>query len=193
MQGQKPGKPGRGPVVPQECEECGTGFQIGGPIWTPPLANKAFVQKLLDAVGPESTYAPGIGLATRPRINGMMTAVLEEVETPLYHDLPSMCGILHCTCPPMEQFHAALVNAGYVLYIRLHTNMAHLVGLVGGLIYALSQHLWRSRVFSFPLEYSVIVSHRQVVFPSLTNTIKLYVVFFCFFLFSQLCCVAVAL
>ena len=130
MQGQKPGKPGRGPVVPQECEECGTGFQIGGPIWTPPLANKAFVQKLLDAVGPESTYAPGIGLATRPRINGMMTAVLEEVETPLYHDLPSMCGILHCTCPPMEQFHAALVNAGYVLCIRLHTNMAQLVGLI---------------------------------------------------------------
>ena len=42
--------PGTGPPVGETCPECGRRFHLGGPIWSEPIHNEDFVQKVLDKV-----------------------------------------------------------------------------------------------------------------------------------------------
>merc|ERR1712176_1072473 len=52
-------------------------------------------------------------IATRTRLQGLLTSVSEELETPLYYTLPGLCQSLRCSSPPLRAFKGALVNAGY--------------------------------------------------------------------------------
>lgn len=42
--------PGTGPPVGETCPECGRKFHLGGPIWSEPIHNQEFVQKVLEKV-----------------------------------------------------------------------------------------------------------------------------------------------
>lgn len=93
------------------CPQTGKRFKIGGPIWSPPIHDTAWVESLLerskDNPGP---YPP----ATTKRIHGMLTSVSEELpDVPLFYSLPDMCSTLHCNSPRMIDMQAALVNAGF--------------------------------------------------------------------------------
>jgi hypothetical protein len=62
-----------------------------------------------DRVVPEMKW-----IATKTRLHGLLTSVSEELsDVPLFYILPDLCHILHCSCPPLLQVKAALVNAGY--------------------------------------------------------------------------------
>ena len=45
--------PSIGPVVGETCKECGQKFQIGGPIWSEPMHDQSFVEKLLQGIRKE--------------------------------------------------------------------------------------------------------------------------------------------
>jgi tRNA (guanine26-N2/guanine27-N2)-dimethyltransferase len=52
-------------------------------------------------------------IATRARLQGLLTSVSEEIDTPLYYQLPDLCQTLHLSNPPQKAIMAALGNAGY--------------------------------------------------------------------------------
>ena len=126
--GQKGGKNGNGyqstRVNPSICPETGAQFKVGGPLWLGPLHDQSVVSvalKRLASGGGGSTtttssneISPNMNLiATRSRLEGLLTSVSEELDNPLYYTLPGLCLVLKCTSPPMKSFKAAIVNAGY--------------------------------------------------------------------------------
>jgi tRNA (guanine26-N2/guanine27-N2)-dimethyltransferase len=116
--GQKGGKNGNGyqstRVEPSKCPETGAPFKIGGPLWLGPLHDQDVVGVALERLADEQCDAPDMNLiATRKRLQGLLTSVSEELDTPLYYTLPGLCQALRCTSPPIRAFKGAIVNAGY--------------------------------------------------------------------------------
>ena len=109
----------RAPLYPV-CPETGGQFKTAGPCWIGPLHDLSFVQEAISRLEPllaEQTIDQTMefsNLATCKRIHGLLTVVSEELhDVPLYYLLPDLCHILGCPMPPMNQFRAALSNAGY--------------------------------------------------------------------------------
>ena len=101
--------PGRGPPVGRTCEECGKEFYIGGPIWSDPMHSSVFLDQMLQHVRGEGGY-----LGTVKRMEGLLTLAAEELpHTPLYYELSTLSKTLHTTCPPLQAFRSAVLNAGY--------------------------------------------------------------------------------
>ena len=98
--------------APSVCEETGAQFKVGGPMWLAPLHNRDVVLEALARLGNHQDDRVKF-MATRDRLEGLLTVVSEELEVPLYYTLPDLCHVLNCCCPPMAQFKAAIVNAGY--------------------------------------------------------------------------------
>jgi tRNA (guanine26-N2/guanine27-N2)-dimethyltransferase len=116
--GQKGGKNGNGyqstRVEPSKCPETDAPFKIGGPLWLGPLHDQDVVGVALERLADEQCDAPDMNLiATRKRLQGLLTSVSEELDTPLYYTLPGLCQALRCTSPPIRAFKGAIVNAGY--------------------------------------------------------------------------------
>jgi tRNA (guanine26-N2/guanine27-N2)-dimethyltransferase len=107
-----------GPVVPQNCSECGRGHQvstlaashtapllttsqIGGPVWGGPIHNAAFLDKLLASF----EEAPAKDLHEIRRLRGLVGMARAELEDcPLYYSLPSLCRTVHVTVPSLAVF-----------------------------------------------------------------------------------------
>jgi len=71
---------------------------------------KAALERLFD----EKCESPNMKLiATRRRLQGLLSSVSEELDIPLYYTLPGLCQTLRCTSPPLKAFKAAIINAGY--------------------------------------------------------------------------------
>ena len=116
--GQKGGKNRNGyqstRVEPSKCPETGAPFKVGGPLWLGPLHDQNVVRDALERLSDEACKSPDMGLmATRTRLQGLLTSVSEELDTPLYYSLPGLCQTLRCSSPPLRAFKGALVNAGY--------------------------------------------------------------------------------
>ncbi|VEU35095.1 unnamed protein product [Pseudo-nitzschia multistriata] len=117
-QGQKGGKNNNGyqssRVEPSKCPETGAPFKIGGPLWLGPLHDQTVVKVALERLANKECKAPNMELiATRERLQGLLTSVSEELDTPLYYTLPGLCQALRCSCPPLREFKGAILNAGY--------------------------------------------------------------------------------
>ena len=96
------------------CPETGSPWKIGGPAWLGPLHDQDVVREALGRLSDPDCTAPNMKLiATRKRLLGLLTSVSEELDVPLFYSLPDICKKLHCSSPPMKQFKAAIVNAGY--------------------------------------------------------------------------------
>jgi len=105
----------RAPLVPQ-CEETGAQFKVGGPIWLGPLHAKDVVDEALQRlVSKKDSILPDMALiATKERLVGLLTSVSEElIDVPLFYTLPLLGQTLKTHTPPIQQFKAAIVNAGY--------------------------------------------------------------------------------
>jgi tRNA (guanine26-N2/guanine27-N2)-dimethyltransferase len=73
-------------------------MQIGGPIWSGPLHDKAFVTRL------EHLASAG-EFGTARRMQGVLAVVGEELpDVPLYYTLDRLCSVMHSECVPMMQF-----------------------------------------------------------------------------------------
>jgi tRNA (guanine26-N2/guanine27-N2)-dimethyltransferase len=90
------------------CPICkGNAFQIGGPLWNGPLHSPEFLKGVLERV-PHFTH-----LGTIPRIVGMCSVALEELEVPFYFPISLLANVL-CSCTaPLLSIYSALLWAGF--------------------------------------------------------------------------------
>lgn len=101
--------PGVGPPVGPTCEHCGHKHQIGGPMWSAPIHDVDFIDKMLKRIERD-----GEQFGTSERMVGMLNVAREELQdVPLYYVLDDICNVLHCSPPNMLQMRSALLNAGY--------------------------------------------------------------------------------
>ncbi|GAA6039525.1 hypothetical protein JCM8097_008367 [Rhodosporidiobolus ruineniae] len=100
------------------CSECGGKFHIGGPLWSAPIHNKAFIRRMLDTLdaSEEAKQAgPEHGFKTQERIRGMLTVAEAECEAPLYFSPAKMASLFHSVCPPLPTMASALLHANYTV------------------------------------------------------------------------------
>ena len=64
--------PGFGPVVPQECSDCGKKYNMGGPIWSAPIHDQEWVTCILEDVKSMKDHYPAYG-----RISAVLTTISE--------------------------------------------------------------------------------------------------------------------
>ncbi|KAM7266915.1 hypothetical protein ACFE04_009081 [Oxalis oulophora] len=101
--------PGFGPVVPQDCADCGKKFNMGGPIWSAPIHDQEWVNSILVDVQSMKSRYPAYD-----RISAVLTTISEELpDVPLFLSLHSLCATLKCTSPSVIMFRSAVLNAGY--------------------------------------------------------------------------------
>ncbi|PIA46067.1 hypothetical protein AQUCO_01600384v1 [Aquilegia coerulea] len=101
--------PGYGPVVPQECSDCGKRFNVGGPIWSAPIHDQDWVSSILSSVKSMRERYPAYD-----RISAVLTTVSEELpDVPLFLSLHNLCATLKCTSPSAVIFRSAVINAGF--------------------------------------------------------------------------------
>lgn len=101
--------PGIGPVVPQECSDCGKKFNVGGPIWSAPIHDQDWVLSTLTDVRQMKDRYPAYN-----KITSVLTTVSEELhEIPLFFSLHNISGTVKCTSPSAVMFRSAVINAGY--------------------------------------------------------------------------------
>lgn len=100
----------QGPPVGPHCPYCGFTNHLTGPMYSGPLHNKEFINKILEinqSQLDDETYG------TRKRIEGMLTLALNEVEEPFYFKPEKISSVLKCQCPPLKVVIAALGNLNY--------------------------------------------------------------------------------
>ncbi|CAD6203066.1 unnamed protein product [Miscanthus lutarioriparius] len=101
--------PAIGPVVPQECSNCGKKFNIGGPIWSAPIHDQDWVVSTLTGVKSMKDRYPAYD-----KITSVLTTVSEELhDIPLFFSLHNIAGTVKCTSPSLVMFRSAVLNAGY--------------------------------------------------------------------------------
>ncbi|KAK3004871.1 hypothetical protein RJ639_019539, partial [Escallonia herrerae] len=101
--------PGFGPVVPQECSNCGKKYNMGGPIWSAPIHDQEWVTSILADVKLMKDRYPAYD-----RISAVLTTISEELpDVPLFLSLHNLCATLKCTSPSAVIFRSAVINAGY--------------------------------------------------------------------------------
>ncbi|PSS33642.1 TRNA (guanine(26)-N(2))-dimethyltransferase [Actinidia chinensis var. chinensis] len=101
--------PGFGPVVPQECSDCGKKYNMGGPIWSAPIHDQEWVTSILADVKSMKDRYPAYD-----RISAVLTTISEELpDVPLFLSLHNLCATLKCTSPSAVIFRSAVINAGY--------------------------------------------------------------------------------
>ncbi|KAE8808302.1 putative tRNA (guanine(26)-N(2))-dimethyltransferase 1 [Hordeum vulgare] len=101
--------PGIGPVVPQECSDCGKKFNVGGPIYSAPIHDQDWVLSTLTDVRPMKDRYPAYN-----KITSVLTTVSEELhDIPLFFSLHNISGTVKCTSPSAVMFRSAVINAGY--------------------------------------------------------------------------------
>ncbi|OHT01807.1 N2,N2-dimethylguanosine tRNA methyltransferase family protein [Tritrichomonas foetus] len=82
-------------------------LKIGGPIYSGPLHNKDFCQKLMLAL-PTMRY-----VKTNSRIEATLNTCMQEIEAPLYYCIDALCGIVKASCPSRALVVTVLTRLGY--------------------------------------------------------------------------------
>jgi len=97
------------PPMDQFCAECGSKFNMGGPIWCEPMVEPEFLASVVQHLQ-ENRERYG----SYDRLHGMLAALASELhDVPLYYSIHAMCKVLHCSCPPIAGVRSAIQAAGY--------------------------------------------------------------------------------
>lgn len=100
----------RGPPVAEKCK-CGGRYTVGGPIYSAPIQNVDFINKVLDSL--EATRLTS-DLTFHRRIHGMLAVISEELHhIPLYHSSKCIHKVCHAVGLRRRDLNSALLNAGY--------------------------------------------------------------------------------
>lgn len=96
-----------GPFANNHCKNCGFTHHLGGPIWSAPIHDEAFVKLVLRLV-------PRLALGTSERLLGQLSVIGEELQdVPLYYCVDKLCSVLKLEPIPILKFRSALLSAGY--------------------------------------------------------------------------------
>ncbi|CAH0587877.1 unnamed protein product [Chrysodeixis includens] len=97
------------PPVGEFCVNCNQRHHLGGPLWSAPIHDEAFVARVLTHVE-DNMHLFG----TARRIMGVLSMVREELQdVPLYYTMDKMFGRVHLETMPMLVMRSAILNAGY--------------------------------------------------------------------------------
>ena len=114
-------RPNIGPAVPERCPECGSGYAVGGPIWSDPIHDMDFVKALKAHLQARKDLYPSFN-----RIHPVVTNVSEELpDVPLSFDLADMTRMLGVTSPKIDLLRSAIANAGFRCVEPLDPPMIH--------------------------------------------------------------------
>jgi tRNA (guanine26-N2/guanine27-N2)-dimethyltransferase len=80
--------PGIGPVVPQQCSDCGKKFNVGGPIWSAPIHDQHWVVSTLTDVKSMKERYPAYD-----KITSVLTTVSEVCRSISVHLSTFYCAI----------------------------------------------------------------------------------------------------
>ncbi|TFK55045.1 TRM-domain-containing protein [Heliocybe sulcata] len=97
-----------GPAAPERCTECDGVLHVAGPMWSGPLHDMGYVEKVL-----EHLEANPDQFGTTTRMKGMLTVAKEELPQPFYFTPARIAGFFHCTCPSLDEVASALLHAGH--------------------------------------------------------------------------------
>ncbi|KQK20895.1 probable tRNA (guanine(26)-N(2))-dimethyltransferase 1 [Brachypodium distachyon] len=136
--------PGIGPVVPQECSDCGKRFNVGGPIWSAPIHDQDWVLSTLADVKPMKDRYPAYN-----KITSVLTTVSEELhDVPLFFSQHNISGTVKCTSPSAVVFRSAVLNAGY----RISSTHVNPLGLKSDAPWDVIWDIMRCWVKSHPIK-----------------------------------------
>lgn len=97
----------QGPPVAESCAHCGHRHVVGGPVWSAPIHDRAFLRALKESLVEED-------FATYRRMLGTLTMMEEELpDVPLYYVLDRLARVASINLCKMVQFRSALLHAGY--------------------------------------------------------------------------------
>lgn len=98
------------PSVSERCEQCNSRYHMGGPIWTAPIHDFDFIEKLFNLIQTE----PYKSLETNQRIYGTLSVIREELpDAPLYYSLDHLCSVLKLQCIQIVKLRSAILHAGF--------------------------------------------------------------------------------
>lgn len=87
---------------------------MGGPIWSAPIHDAVFVERLLQNV--RNGLDRPIALGTHTRLLGMLSVIAEELHhIPLYYAVEKLCSVLKLEVVPILKFRSAILHAGYAV------------------------------------------------------------------------------
>merc|ERR1712100_646976 len=91
------------------CSQCQhVNVQITGPMWIDPLFDSEVLKQLMDHLTENKD-----SYNSYSRLFGFLTTMSTELHEPLLYSVSRLSKILHCNVPPITQFKAAFLNAGY--------------------------------------------------------------------------------
>ncbi|VDN30116.1 unnamed protein product [Gongylonema pulchrum] len=94
-----------------KCLYCKQSIHVAGPIYSAPIHNQEFVQKLLTRLQavPESNRS-----STYTRTLGILSVIAEELpDIPLYYEFDQLMKVVKSPVPKAVDFRSAILNAGY--------------------------------------------------------------------------------
>ncbi|EFP82174.2 uncharacterized protein PGTG_07571 [Puccinia graminis f. sp. tritici CRL 75-36-700-3] len=106
-----------GPPMPgASCEECGGTFHVAGPLWSGPLHDPAFCDRLLEGLEAADDEQQQQPLKTAERIRGMVGLAKTELpEAPFFFTPAKLSGLFKCSSPSLLTVGSAILNAGFSL------------------------------------------------------------------------------
>ncbi|KAL6645867.1 hypothetical protein ACP70R_017475 [Stipagrostis hirtigluma subsp. patula] len=136
--------PAIGPVVPQECSDCGKKFNVGGPIWSAPIHDQDWVVSTLTDIRSMKDRYPAYD-----KITSVLTTVSEELhDIPLFFSLHNIAGTVKCTSPSAVMFRSAVLNAGY----RISSTHVNPLGLKSDALWEVVWDIMRCWVKNHPIK-----------------------------------------
>lgn len=105
----KPGVMTPSPVSSSSCSECGGNVSIGGPMYGGPLYDQQFIQSLRETAAEK----PLEHVVSWGKIQGLLQAMSEEIDAPLFIHAQKFFGRFKLQAPSMNKIKGALVNLGY--------------------------------------------------------------------------------
>ena len=94
--------------VGQKCDICEGNMSLAGPFWAGKLAE----DKVIDSLIEDLNSGQGKFRASE-RVEALLTLSKEELETPLFMHLPSMCKVLRTSVPPAASIRHAISRKGF--------------------------------------------------------------------------------
>ncbi|EFO26160.1 N2,N2-dimethylguanosine tRNA methyltransferase [Loa loa] len=94
-----------------KCVHCKQSVHMAGPIYSAPIHNQQFVNKLLQRL---KTLPEEKRSETYLRTVGVLTVIAEELsDIPLYYEYDQLMHVVKSAVPKAVDFRSALMNAGY--------------------------------------------------------------------------------
>ena len=96
--------------ISNKCPECDFQVTMTGPIYLGPLHDQSFVKNLINELSnPESK----LKLATSKRLLGILSAISDEVDAPLYLRMKGLSKVFRGQMPKTLKIRNAIYNAGF--------------------------------------------------------------------------------